>query len=242
MVRSQTRTAPGTALHAVLATVAVALLVAAGHAGGPADAAMAASTSAARSAQPPATGTASFTKLDVKGTGCRPDTVVVTVSPDREAFTVIYSKFFAQAGGGAVPADGKRACTITVGVDLPRGAAFAVEQVDYRGYAYLEPGAAATHAARYQIPGRGQPKSSQRNFTGFYDDNWQVTDVVPTAQRNFGSCTAAHRMTIETTLQVTSAPEAPVSMITMDSTDAALASTYHLSWKTCQPLQARPGE
>jgi hypothetical protein len=184
-------------------------------------------------AQPPA-GSITIEKLKVNGTGCRSDTTAVAISPDREAFTVTYREFLAQAGGETKRRDETRACSITVRLNVPSGITYGVAQADYRGFASLAAGASATHAARYKFQGQGAPVWTEHAFPGGLDDSWQVTDVVSGGVVH-GSCKGDRKLDIDTELRVRAGSGAaePVSFIVMDSTDAVFSSTYRLQWQAC---------
>jgi hypothetical protein len=212
------------AARRLAASVSVALAIAG----------LAAPASAGGGAVPaPPAGQVTIDTIAVNGSGCRADTVAVAVSPDNEAFTVTYSEYLAQAGGATGRPDERRSCAITVRLNVPPGVTFAVSGVDYRGFAHLEDGASAVHAARYLVPGSGQPRRSERSFSGFFSDGWQVTDLVGTGDLVYALCGGGRKLDIDTELRVAAGPGSPVSMIAMDSTDGSFASTYELAWRSC---------
>src|SRR5690606_10032907 len=90
---------------------------------------------------PPPPGQVTVDLVTVNGSGCPAGTTAVAVSPDNTAFTVTYSDYLAQVGLGARPIDARKNCQLSVVVHVPQGLTYAVAQADYRGYAYLEPGA-----------------------------------------------------------------------------------------------------
>jgi hypothetical protein len=181
----------------------------------------------------PPTGRVTIDKLKVNGTGCRPDTTAVAVSPDNTAFTVIYSAYQVVSGGSTKPPDARRACSITVRLNVPANLTFAVSQVDYRGFAQLEAGASATQSARYHFQGLGKPQFTTHGFVGAVLDDWQVTDTVPPATAAFGPCGVERKIDIDTELSVSAKAGGPTSLFAMDSTDGAVTTAYHLRWKNC---------
>jgi hypothetical protein len=186
---------------------------------------------AAPSVSPPTT-RVTIDKLKVNGTGCRSDTTVITMSPDNEAFTVIYSAYQAVSGGSTKPPDARKACSISVRLNVPANVTFSVPQVDYRGFAQLEVGASATQSARYHFTGSGAPGLTVHSFTGGLVNDWQVTDTVPGGSAEFGACGKERKLDIDTELAVTAKAGGPTSLIAMDSTDGVV-TTYHLQWKNC---------
>ena len=172
-------------------------------------------------------------KVKVNGTGCRSDTVAVGVSLDKTAFTVIYSDYLAQAGLGSKNKDERRTCSITVRLTVPAGVSYAISSVDYRGFAHLEPGGSATLSGRYHFQGSGAPSYSVHPFGSGLDDDWLVTDAVGSGPV-YSPCGKDSKVDIDTELRaVADRADAPTSYITMDATDSAVLSTYHLSYRTC---------
>jgi hypothetical protein len=185
----------------------------------------------------PATGTTAgrvtVDKVKVNGTGCRSDTVAVAVSPDQEAFTVIYSSYLAQAGAGSKNKDERRTCSITVRLTVPAGVSYAIPTVDYRGFAHLEPGGSATLSGRYHFQGSGAPSYTVHSFGSGLDDSWQVTDAVGSSPV-YSPCGKDSKVDIDTELRaLADRADAPTSYITMDATDGAVVSTYHLVYRSC---------
>ncbi|GAB1695106.1 DUF4360 domain-containing protein [Krasilnikovia sp. M28-CT-15] len=170
--------------------------------------------------------------VTASGSSCRPGTVAVALSPDRQAFTVTYSEYLAAAGGSAKTGDATQKCKLTVQLQVPDGVAYAVTQADYRGFASLATGANAALRASYRFQGDPQPTPVEHPFTGPYADDWQVTDRTDPVV--FGPCGKARKFTIDTELMVDAgtAP-AQTSFIVMDSTDGSFGTTYRLAWRPC---------
>jgi hypothetical protein len=173
-------------------------------------------------------------KVDVKGDGCRSDTVAVAMSGDDTAFTVTYNAYTALAGAGTKKPDQRKTCSITVRLDVPPQMTYAVTSVDHRGYAQLYAGATAELASRYHFQGAGAPEHTRHTVTGELLDNWQLTDTVPAGTAVFGACGKDRKFDIDTELTVRSAPGDPLtSYITMDSTDSAVTATYRIAYRAC---------
>ncbi|MGW1882276.1 DUF4360 domain-containing protein [Streptomyces sp. NPDC001970] len=171
----------------------------------------------------------------VNGSGCKQGTAAVAVSPDNTAFTVTYSDYLAQAGGGSAPTDFRKNCQLNLIVHVPQGFTYAVASADYRGYASLQRGATAVQKASYYF--QGSPDTAARNhpFNGPYDNNWQATDETEWGQLVWAPCGVKRNFNINTELRVkagTSSPSA-TSFITMDSTDGEINTVYRLAWKEC---------
>ncbi|MEU6237150.1 DUF4360 domain-containing protein [Kitasatospora sp. NPDC047058] len=172
----------------------------------------------------------------VNGSGCRPGTAAIAVSPDNTAFTVTYSEYLAQVGVGSKPTDFRKNCQLNLNVHVPQGFTYAIASADYRGFAHLEKGATAIQKASYYFQGSPQTAASTHQFAGEIDNSWQVTDTVSVAALVWSPCGELRNFNINTELRVgagTSDPTRTTSFMTMDSTDGSINTVYHLAWKHC---------
>lgn len=174
------------------------------------------------------------------GSGCPPGSAVVEVNPEETTFTVKYSEYVAQAGADIPRTDFRKNCQLTVDVVVPPGQTYAVVTADYRGYAYLEPGATGLQKANYYFQGMPETQSTEQGFTGPLDDNWQVSETADLAV--YAPCEETRFLNINTELRVnrgTSDPET-VSLMTMDSQDHNIDTTYQLDLKECDEVAQDP--
>ncbi|RFS84554.1 DUF4360 domain-containing protein [Actinomadura spongiicola] len=170
----------------------------------------------------------------VNGSGCPIGTAAVALSPDKEAFTVTYSDYMAQAGAQSNPRDMRKNCQINMKVHVPQGFTYAIAKVDYRGYAFLEKGSNATMKASYYFQGMTKGGSVESGLKGPKDDNWQETDLVPIEELIWKPCGELRNFNINTELRVTAPTDkTQTSFITMDSTDGSIKTVYHFKWRTC---------
>ncbi|MET7391232.1 DUF4360 domain-containing protein [Streptomyces sp. NPDC005529] len=171
----------------------------------------------------------------VNGSGCPQDTSQVAVSEDNTAFTVTYSNYLAQAGGGSDPVDFRKNCQLNLRVHVPSGFTYAIVQADYRGYAFLQPGASALERASYYFQGMPQTAFRSHQLSGSYDDNWQTSDQTDYADLVWAPCGEKRNFNINTELRVNGGTSSPsrMSFMTMDSTDGSVNTVYHLAWKEC---------
>ena len=174
--------------------------------------------------------------VTVNGSGCRPGSAAVAVSPDNTAFTVTYSEYTAQVGVGSKPTDFRKNCQLNLRVHVPQGFTYAIAQADYRGFAHLVRGATAQQRANYYFQGHSQTVYTTHPYRGPISDDWQATDTVDVEALVFHPCGEQRLFNINTELRVnkgTSDPNTTTSFITMDSTDGAINTIYHFAWKRC---------
>lgn len=174
--------------------------------------------------------------LNINGSGCKQGTVAVAVSPNKTAFTVGYSDYTAQIGGGAKSNDASQVCRLNLRVSASEGYAYAIDTVDYRGYANLAAGASAELRSSYRFHGSQRTQVRIDTLAGPNDDNWQFTDVPQRTSPVFGPCGKPSNLDIDTELSVaagTSDPSVDPSYLSMDSTDGTITTTYHVTWQRC---------
>lgn len=171
----------------------------------------------------------------VNGSGCPAGTTAVAVSEDNTAFTVTYSDYLAQAGGGSAPTAFRKNCQLNLIVHVPQGFTYAIASADYRGFAALQSGASGTQRASYYFQGSSNTASKAHPFSGPYNDNWQATDTTDWAQLVWAPCGVQRNFNINTELRVSAGTSSAdkVSFMTMDSTDGDISTVYHMAWKEC---------
>ncbi|MEJ3741877.1 DUF4360 domain-containing protein [Actinomycetes bacterium KLBMP 9797] len=183
-------------------------------------------------ATPPA-GPVAIEDVQVHGANCRPGTVAVIVSPDKAAFTVLYSEYVAIAGGGATPSAAHQRCKLSLQVRVPATVTYAITKVDHRGFAELADGATGRQRASYQFQGDPPGAPVDHPFAGPLSDFWQVTDHASAPV--YAPCGKIRKINIDTELIVSAGTSAATatSMLGMDATDGSVTSTYHFTWKPC---------
>ncbi|UYQ66097.1 DUF4360 domain-containing protein [Streptomyces peucetius] len=171
----------------------------------------------------------------VNGSGCPAGTAAVAVSQDNTAFTVTYSDYLAQVGGGAPATAFRKNCQLNLIVHVPQGFTYAIASADYRGFASLQPGASGTEKASYYFQGSPSTAFRSHTFEGPYDDNWQATDQTDWAQLVWAPCGVQRNFNINTELRVNAGTSDPAqtNFMTMDSTDGDISTIYHMAWKEC---------
>jgi hypothetical protein len=164
----------------------------------------------------------------VNGSGCPAGTAAVAVSPDREAFTVTYSKYISELSG-----ERDRNCQLSMVVNVPGGFTYAVASADYRGFADLADGAKGILFGTYYFGGEQGTAYTQHDLVGPLTDNWQFTDEVGYADQVWHPCGAKRNLNANTRLLISGKAEDRSSYLSMDSTDVNFSTKYHFSWAAC---------
>ncbi|AXK35546.1 DUF4360 domain-containing protein [Streptomyces armeniacus] len=172
----------------------------------------------------------------VNGSGCPKGTAAVATAQDNTAFTVTYSDYLAQVGGGASPTDVRKNCQLNLDVHVPQGFTYAVAAVDYRGFAQLQNGAKGLQKASYYFQGSPHTAHQNHEFKGPFTDNWQTRDSTDYSELVWAPCGEDKNFNINSELRVsagTSDSDSSTSFMTMDSTDGSVSTIFQLSWKKC---------
>lgn len=169
----------------------------------------------------------------INGSGCPAGTAAVAMNADNTAFTVTYSNYLAAAGDGVSPLDFRKNCQLGLQVDVPGGFTYAIQSVDYRGYAFLGHDARGVQRAGYYFQGSPATTYSTHEFDGVYDDNWHANDEKEWAELVWSPCGEQRNFNVNTELRVYAGDDREVSLMTMDSTDSAVSTIYHMAWDEC---------
>jgi hypothetical protein len=172
----------------------------------------------------------------VNGSGCPIGTAAVAPSQDNTAFTITYSNYLAQVGGGAKATDFRKNCQISLVINVPSGFTYAIASADYRGFASLERGATGLEKANYYFMGTSANTAITHRLNGPFNDDWQFTDQTDSINMVYAPFGVQRNLNINTELRVsagTSDINTSTSFMTMDSIDGAYSTKYHFSWKQC---------
>jgi hypothetical protein len=181
----------------------------------------------------PPSGKVTIEVVTINGSGCPAGTTALAVATDNTAFTVTYSQYLAEDGGGAAVTAARKNCQLGLLVHVPSGFTYAVAQADYRGFAHLERGASAIERANYYFMGDSQNTPVSHTIAGPLNDNWITTDKVEDAALVFAPCGVERNLNVNTELRADAGPSGKSSYIAMDSTDGHVSTIYHFAWKKC---------
>ncbi|GAA3388493.1 DUF4360 domain-containing protein [Cryptosporangium minutisporangium] len=191
-------------------------------------------TAQVRTVDPP-DGHFGMSAVSVRGTGCPVGTTSVIANSDKTAFTVTYSNYTAQNGGGVALFQARAQCVIGVSVSVPQGFTFGIKSTTFRGYADLAAGATGTLDTQYWFVGQPMTGRIQREYRGPFQDNWQATDEVPISAVQWMPCRANYPLNINSQLIVRAGSVNPntTSLMTMDATDSQITTLYGVTWRAC---------
>jgi hypothetical protein len=170
-------------------------------------------------------------QLTYNGNGCPPGSTVVDVSPDGEAFTVIFSTMVAEVAPGADATHQKLKCKLHAKVRVPQGWSYAISSVDFRGFVALEPGVTASEQAKYHMSGESPETTKALTWNGAVEEDFNVRDVGGASPVYWSRCGKGKNLMITTELNISNQarPDASGFMV-VDTVDGQV---YHLLWKRC---------
>ena len=177
-----------------------------------------------------------------KGTGCPdPSTAAVNVSPDKQALTVTFSEFIAEAGP-SIPASGNRKnCTLTLDLNIPSGWQFSIGTFNFRGFVSLDKGVAAEHSATYFLQGDSNQQKFLSTKKGPFTDDYVYTDTIGIESKVWTSCKLGIKraLSINTAIRAwnTNKDKYPnaTGLITNDSVDGEITQVWGVQWRQCSP-------
>lgn len=173
-----------------------------------------------------------------KGTGCTDDsTASVNISEDKQAFTVTFSEFVAEAGPGIPLSANRKNCNLTLDLDIPAGWQFSLASFNFRGFVGIEQGVSAEHSATYFLQGSPEQLKFSSKNKGPYSQDYVYTDTLGIGSTVWSDCGVKRALSINTAIRVwnnnkTKYPMA-AGLLTNDSVDGQITQVWGLTWRQC---------
>ena len=144
-----------------------------------------------------------FAEVTANGTGCPAGTWDTQLSPDGQSFKLIFSAFEAEVD--RTTAVSIKNCLVSIKLHSPQGLSYAVQDVYYGGYAYLEEGVEARMVSNTYF--QGDPSRNQQpetTFGGPKDDTYLIQDTRNQieAEPVWSPCGVERNLNINTTLRL----------------------------------------
>ncbi|NRA63967.1 MAG: DUF4360 domain-containing protein [Pseudobacteriovorax sp.] len=177
--------------------------------------------------------------LDIvyNGSGCPLGTVAENVSPDKDAFTLTFSDYIAEAGPVFTARDGRKNCQLTLNLKVPSGWQYSIGDFDYRGFVYLDNGVRAEHQTNYYFQGDVNTTSFNEQIFGPADDSYAFRETIGLQSRVWSKCSTQRALNINTSINVRNMdkrrrPNAE-GVIGTDSIDGQITQIYGVKWRRC---------
>ena len=172
--------------------------------------------------------------ISYAGTGCPAGSVAENVSPDRQAFTVLFDQYQASTGPGVPFTEKRKNCQVNVDLDFPQGWSFSLFTVDTRGYVALDPGVNGLQQSSYYFQGQMGTARLATPMYGPLDQDYEVRDTLGVQSLVWSPCGAQRALNINTEVRVSSFDPNAQGLITTDSIDGQFHLIYGLQWRRCQ--------
>jgi hypothetical protein len=188
--------------------------------------------SATAAASHPPSGTVIMESLTYDGAGCPPGSAGADISPDGQALTVTYSNLTTEVGPGT-PATRAIECRLRLKLRVPKGWSYALENVDFRGYTFLEDGVSAEQRTRFHIQGEAPETGAVAQLDGPADEDYLLQALGTGEPLRWSRCGKGKFVDVRTRLSLSNqgAPDA-TGVLVVSSTDAQI---YRLKWQRCDP-------
>jgi len=179
-----------------------------------------------------------ITDVILNGDGCPPGSVEKNVATDKLSFSLNFREYLAETGPTFGPSEGRRACQVTISMNVPPGWRFAVAGFDYNGYMNLDEGISAEHKTSYYF----QANDKQGEFTntkyGPEDNAFYFKQQVKLQDKIWSPCDTKRALNIKTALRVWNAdrtkfPNAAGVMGTDSITGTFHDQKWKVSWGRC---------
>jgi hypothetical protein len=190
--------------------------------------------SAAQAAHAEAPPYVRFRSITWNGTGCPLGTTAANLSPDRTAFTLIFNSYIAEVGPRVSLREKRKYCQVNLDLEFPNGWSYTILDVDYRGYASIDPGVKGELESVYYFQGDLREARLARTVLGTFDDDYHVRDTLGIDAVVWSPCSATRALNIKTAVALDAGfSRNGRGLMTVDSIDGALTHIYGLRWRRC---------
>ena len=175
--------------------------------------------------------------IQYNGSGCPVGSVANNIASDKQAFTLTFSEYVAEAGPGISLGEGRKNCQLTVVLDVPAGWQFSVASFYYRGFMDLDQSMKAEQSASYYFQGQGFSGSFTSNKVGTYQGDYTYNDNVGLSSAIWSQCGVERALNVNSSIRVSNLnsrafPNAR-GLITTDSIDGQIKQVWGLTWRRC---------
>ncbi|MGZ3425027.1 MAG: DUF4360 domain-containing protein [Polyangia bacterium] len=169
--------------------------------------------------------------VDYSGNGCPAGSLSAAITPDAQRFIFIFSKLYAQAGPGIDSAATSQQCRIHVKLTVPKNWSYALDMVDFNGFASLDSSVSASQQTTYHMSGESPDTTAAFTWQGVFDDEYSVQDLGGSSPPYWSRCGGGKNLMVTTKVAVdNTANRAGSGILEVDDVDGVM---LHLSWQRC---------
>ncbi len=167
------------------------------------------------------------------GSGCPAGSARAVVAPDLKSFTMIFDRYIVNAQGSN--SIDRKNCQILINFQFPQGWSYSIARMDYRGFYNLSAGASGSQQALYYFQGNLQQARLNTIFRGPTSGDYTISDTLGINNLVWSPCGSISGLNVNTYLLAQVGPNNPngYAMLTTDSADGSVQTTYSLQWQKC---------
>ncbi|SMF18906.1 DUF4360 domain-containing protein [Pseudobacteriovorax antillogorgiicola] len=176
--------------------------------------------------------------IQYNGSGCPLGTVSQNISSDKQAFTLTFAEYIAEAGPDFRLSDGRKNCQLTLTLQVPQGWQFSIGSFDYRGFLFADEGMMAEHNTSYYFQGSGFTGRFRERLNGPIYEDYHFRENVGIESLVWSPCGVERALNVNTAISVrnTNKYDFPYSEAVMgtDSIDGQIRQVWGISWRRCR--------
>jgi hypothetical protein len=166
------------------------------------------------------------------GNGCPAGTVSSAITDDGSAISILFDEYIAEAGRTTGRRLDRKACNVSIPVNVPQGISVAVIKVDYRGFNSLPAGSTSQFNVEYFFAGSQGPRYTE-NFRGPLEDDYLITNNLVASALVWSPCGQQVILRANSSMRATANNRMDQTLATVDSADVQAGLVYHLQWRRC---------
>lgn len=172
--------------------------------------------------------------INFAGSGCPGGSVATNVSPDRQAFTLLFDQYIAEVGPGVSAREKRKNCVVNIDLDFPQGWTYTLFTVDYRGYLDLAHSMVGTQQTSYYFQGSSATARLASNISGPVARDYQIRDNLAVTSLVWSPCGASRSLNMNTEVRIDNSRNSRgQGIMTLDSIDGQLKHIYGIQWRRC---------
>lgn len=169
------------------------------------------------------------------GTGCPAGSVAQNISPDGDAFTLLFDNFIAEVGPGISAREMRKNCQVLLDFDYPQGYQFALVDLQVRGFVSLDYNVNGLQKTSFYYQGQAQTGSVELPFVGEVDEDYISEATIPYSNQMWSPCNAKRPLNINTEVRINnSRNRRGTGLMTVDSVDGVVQHIYGIAWRRCR--------
>ena len=167
------------------------------------------------------------------GTGCPRGTASATLSPDKKSLSILFDRYYAEAGRSAGKTIDRKTCNVAIPVHVPQGFSISIFKIDYRGFVSVPRGGQAKFNVEYFFAGSRGP-SFAKTFRGATEKEYLLTNKIGMGALVWTPCGKSVNLRVNSSILARTNSRRTDVLATVDSADVTAGLIYHVQWRRCR--------